>query len=209
MRSSDRALLRGRGLARHAGLALALALAAPPAGAAERGDKAAVPGFVDGTRLAELAGDDAVSVEITLGKSLLKPILRADPELEKLAGGLESIYALVLEIESPSVAEQVVREVREIESRLVARGWERVARVREKDEEVKVLVLVKDEQTYDGLVVLVVDRSEDAAQVVFANIAGKIDLAAIERLGETIDVPGLSDIEIEAPEREEPEEKNR
>lgn len=194
MRNSVRG--RGRGVARLAGLALVLALATLAAGAAERRGEAAVPGFVDGTKLAELAGDDAVSVEVTLGKALLKPILHADPQLEALAGGLESIYALVLEIESPAVAEQVVREVREIESRLVARGWERVARVRERDEEVKVLVLVEDEQTYGGLVVLVVDRSGAAAEVVFANIAGRIDLAAIERLGEQLELPGLSDIEL-------------
>jgi len=184
---------------------LGLALAVAPAEAAGP-VREPVPGFVDGTKLAALAGDDAVSVEVTLGKTLLKPILRADPELEALAGGLESIYALVLEIDSASVAEQVVREIREIESRLIGRGWERVARVRERDEEVKVLVLVEDEKTYSGLVVMVVDRSGTPAEIVFANIAGTLDLAAIERLGERLDVPGLSDITIEGTEQEKREE---
>jgi hypothetical protein len=185
---------------------LVLLLAALPAEAAGRAEPKSA-GFVDGTKLAELVGDEAVTVEITLGSAILKPLFRADPELAALGGGIESIYALVLDIDSPAVADQAVRQIRDIERGLLERGWERVARVRESDEEVKVLVLAEDEETFGGLVVTVIDRSSGGAEIVFANIAGKIDLAAIESIGERFDVPGLGDLELERPEP--PKEKSR
>jgi hypothetical protein len=193
-------------MCRLVGASLVLALACAPlsaAGPAEQHGR----GFVDGTKLAELAGDDAVSVEITLGAAILKPLFRADPELAALGGGIESIYAVVLEIEDPGVLDKIVQQVRDIERRLVADGWERVARVKDRGEEVKVLVLTEDEQTFGGLVVTVVERDGDEAQVVFANIAGKIDLAAIERISEHFDVPGLGDLELEAPDRPQQQDK--
>jgi len=183
---------------RLAQIALFLVLPIP---AFASGDAPTVPGFVDGTKLAELAGDDAVTVEVTLGKTILRPLLRADPDLEALGGGLDSIYALVLQIESRSVVQRVVAELRDIERRLMASGWERLARVRDKDEEVKVLVLTEDEKTFGGLVVLVVEPEDGATQVVFANIAGQLDLAAIERLGDRFDVPGLEDLDLEGDDR--------
>jgi hypothetical protein len=176
-----------------------------------------VAGFVDGSKLAELAGDDAVSVEITLGSALLKPLLRADPELRELASGIESIYAVVLEIEKPEVADEITQRVRDIERRLVDGGWHRVARVKDHGEEVKVLVLTEDEETFGGLVVMVISRGDsdddDETQIVFANIAGKIDLAAIERISERFDVPGFGDLDLEElehsghPEKQEKQEK--
>jgi hypothetical protein len=198
-----------------ASLLLGLVLACAPLRAAGRPEPH-VPGFVDGSKLAELAGDDAVSVEITLGSALLKPLLRADPELRELAGGIESIYAVVLEIEKPEVADEITQRIRDIERRLVDGGWQRVARVKDHGEEVKVLVLTEDEETFGGLVVMVIGRGDDddnATQIVFANIAGKIDLAAIERISERFDVPGFGDLDLEElehagrPEKQETQEK--
>lgn len=174
------------------GVTLAVVGASAGALAAE-----SVPGFVDGTRLAQLAGDDAVSVEITLGKTLLAPLLRADPDLEALGAGLESIYALVLEIDSPAVADRVIGEIREIERRLMAQNWQRLVRVKERDEEVKVLVLVEGDEIFAGLVVTVIEKGSSGAEVVFANIAGRLDLAAIERLGQRLDLPGLEELDLE------------
>ena len=181
-------------------VAIVLVLVGAPLHAAGRPEQH-IPGFVDGAMLAELAGDEAVSVEITLGSALLKPLLRADPDLRALAGGIESIYAVVLEIDDPAVAEDITKRLREIERRLVDSGWQRVARVKDRGEEVKVLVLTEDEETFGGLVVTVIDRSGEGAEVVFANIAGKIDLAAIERISQRFDVPGLGDLELEELER--------
>ena len=200
-----------------ASLLLGLVLACAPLQAAGRPEPH-VPGFVDGSKLAELAGDDAVSVEITLGTALLKPLLRADPELRELAGGIESIYAVVLEIEKPEVADEITQRIRDIERRLVDGGWQRVARVKDHGEEVKVLVLTEDEETFGGLVVMVIGRGDDddndnETQIVFANIAGKIDLAAIERISERFDVPGFGDLDLEElehagrPGKQEPQEK--
>ncbi len=40
---------------------------------------------------------------------------------------------------------------------------------------------------------LVVNHEE--AQVIFANVAGVLDLAAIEKLGEELDIPGLDELD--------------
>ena len=189
-----------------AGAWLAIVLACAPLYAAGRPEPH-VAGFVDGTKLAELAGDDAVSVEITLGSALLKPLLRADPELRALAEGIESIYAVVLEVDNPAVADEIVERIHGIERGLVESGWQRVARVKDRAEEIKVLVLTEDEETFGGLVVTVIDRSGEGAEIVFANIAGRIDLAAIERISERFDVPGLGDLELELPDKPPEQEK--
>ena len=44
-----------------------------------------------------------------------------------------------------------------------------------------------------GLVVLVVNQ--DDQQVIFANVAGVLDLAAIEKLGEELDIPGFDELD--------------
>jgi len=60
--------------------------------------------------------------------------------------------------------------------------------VREKEARINVYIR-NDDEVIDGLVVLVVDPEE--SRVVFANIAGRIDLADLGKLSDTLDVPGL------------------
>ena len=84
--------------------------------------------------------------------------------------------------------------VAETERSLLKRGWVRLAKIKEKDGQVSVLVL-NDEDNILGLTVLVVDTGE--GELVFANIAGELDLSKIQRIGEEMDLPGLKDIEID------------
>jgi hypothetical protein len=83
--------------------------------------------------------------------------------------------------------------MREMEARLLNDGWERVARIRDEDTEVKVLVL-NDDEAIHGLVVMVADHDE--GEMVFANIAGVIDLAAISAIGQSLDIPGLQNLDL-------------
>lgn len=151
------------------------------------------PGFVDGSAFLALAGEETGSVEVSLDGALLKALMGFDPELKKLAGGLASIHAVVLDFseeEAPrwTEAQELVAKT---EKSLVGRGWSRITKIREEGAAVSVLVL-NDEEIIGGLVVLV--AGEDG-EVVFANIAGDIDLAAIAKLGEKLDIPGLDQLD--------------
>jgi hypothetical protein len=155
------------------------------------------PGVVDGTKLIDLVGDDAVIVEVSLGKSLLKMMTGSDPELDEQLGGLESIYALVIDLSDPEAAERARDAVRDIERRLISDGWERIARIKDTDAEIKVLVLLHDEEMIEGLVVMIFSVEDDEPALVFANIAGLIDMAALEDLGEELDLPGLDELDFD------------
>jgi hypothetical protein len=92
------------------------------------------------------------------------------------------------------VREQVLKT----ERRLTSKGWERIARIQDEGAQIKILVLLnEDEETISGLIVMVLDADDDEPVLVFANVAGVIDLAALEELGEAFDVPGLEDIELD------------
>jgi hypothetical protein len=165
-------------------LAAGLAL---PAGAAEVDH----PGFVDGSAFLELAGEESGTVEVRLQGALLRALLAFDPELKELTAGLESIHAVVLETGGRGRAVEARDLMRRTEKRLLERGWERLARVKDQEASVSVLVLAREDKV-DGLVVMVTEA--DGEEIVFANIAGTVDLAAIARLGESLDIPGLDKV---------------
>ncbi len=170
------------------GLLLLMLVSSPAVAEKKSLDK--VPGYVDGAAFVELAGDDAVTVEISIHGGLLKMLASVDPELEEMAGGLESIHAVIVEAENKETNRQLVDLMRRTESRLMGQGWERLARVKDDETEVKVLVLY-DEEAILGLVVMV---AGDEHEFVFANIAGTLNLAAIAALGESLDIPGLEQL---------------
>lgn len=156
------------------------------------GDRSRPPGFVDGSALIARAGEDALTVEISLHGALLRAITRADAELEEMAGGLESIHAVIIDLDDVASKQKVLDVVNEIQSDLRSKGWERLARMKEGGSVINVMLL-NDDETIQGLVVLVVNQ--DDQQVIFANVAGVLDLAAIEKLGEELDIPGLDELD--------------
>lgn len=166
-----------------------LGVAATPAVAA---DEVHPRGFVDPSAFIDIVGDDAVTVEVSLGGALLKVLTGFDPELKKLAGGLESIRAIVLSPGDAAHAARIRALIASTQEQLKKKGWQRLARVQDSDAEVQVLAL-SDAETILGLVVMIVDHEE--GEVVFANIAGKLDLAAIAAIGEGLDLPGLDRLE--------------
>lgn len=170
---------------------LALALAAPALWAK---DLAEVPGFVDGAVFLDCGGEDALSVEVRLSGTLIRLACSFDPDLCEAIRGIEMVHALILDASalSPEAVKCMRDEVLAIDKRLSRKGWERVALVKEADEEVRVLLL-PGESTIDGLVVMALGENE----IVFSNIAGPVDLAALRRLGDEMDVPGLDEIDFD------------
>ena len=151
------------------------------------------PGFVTCSNLLSLADADTGSVEVTLHGAFLKALTKFDPELKKLAGELESIHAVVLDLgeEEAGTWKKGRDLLLRTEKDLLARDWERITRIQDKGAQVSVLVL-SDDEAISGLLVLV---SGEDGELVCANIAGKIDLAAIAELGEKLNIPGLDELE--------------
>lgn len=171
--------------ARSASVALWLALlAAAPSFAAE--DLTKLRGFVDGKPFVDAVGEGGVTVEVSLGGALLSALTKIDPELHALAGGLKSLHAIVLQTEDEARTTKVRSLVESVQERLKRDGWEALATIREEGSVVRILVL-NDDEAIQGLVVMVVEEGE----VVFANLAGVLDLAAIAAIGEGLDLPGL------------------
>jgi hypothetical protein len=183
-----------RSIASIALAACALLLLQGPAVLAAEAGAAGVRGQVDGSAFGKLAGEDSDLVEIHLGPTLLGAIARGakdDPEAALLLAGLRSVTAYIVGLEGdPERTGKAAKLMQDMEGRLQREGWERLAHVREKGERVNVFVLGGD-GTVEGLVVLVLERDE--GQVVFVNIAGTLDLAKLDDIGDALDldVPGL------------------
>lgn len=145
-------------------------------------------GYVDGSVFAELAEDDDRLIEVTIRGPLLKIASKAiaieDEALGEFLDQIVSINAVIVETDKD--VDRVARLIREITERLEDRDWERLARIREDDTNITVYVLYDDE-VIDGITVFVSEGDE----IVFANIAGRIDLALIGNLGSKLHIPGL------------------
>jgi hypothetical protein len=153
-------------------------------------------GYVDKENLTGLVvGEDDTHVEVWLPGSLLKLVAAVDPELGKLVAGLELAQAVVIETDDGGLSDKLTRELAAMESSLLKKGWVRLAKIKEGGENVVVLVLSDDEAIH-GLTVMV-SESGAGGSFVFANVVGTIDLAAIQQLGEHMDIPGLDQIRVE------------
>jgi hypothetical protein len=170
-------------------LLLVCAVAGAPAAQAAKGR-----GFVDSKPFVEIAGEDAVMVEIDLSGAILQTLAGINEDLHDLVGGLESIHAVVMELNGSGRSDRARKTILEIEKDLKQRSWQRLALVREEDGEVRVLVLA-DGEAIQGLTVMVIDMEE--GELVFANIAGTLDLAAIQQIGDGLGIPGIEDLDIE------------
>lgn len=169
-----------------ASLAGATALAADPA-------LKKSPGFVDPEPFLDLADEKGRLIEINLPGKLLRlitgPVRSQEPELASLIDGLEWIGAVIVGTEDAARLEAGRALVRQTEKRLLGKGWEKLAVMQEEGTMVKVLIL-NTETTIGGLVVMITNDE----QVIFTNIAGIIDLAKLESLGETLNIPGLESL---------------
>ncbi len=175
------------------GVAMAATLAAGVAGAVDP-EVAKLAGYVDGSSFAALSDPEGSRVEISLPGKILRAFcgaLKSQDEDLDVACGLEWIGAVILEFgeEATPNLERARALVEKTESSLQAKGWERLAVVQEKDELIRVLMLVSGEDV-QGLVVFVVGSDE----IVFANVAGEIDMDRLGALAERMDIPGLDEL---------------
>lgn len=172
---------------------LAVAAIALPAMAKDRADAKSLSGYVDGSKFLELADEDSEIVHVTIDGPMMKMIAKT---MGKQAGigdvlaGVKAINAVV--IENARDVERGREMMKRLSNHLEEEGWERLALVRQKNEFVVVYVLPSDDYI-EGLVVLVHEKS-GGGQLVFANIAGRIDLSKLDALTGAMHLPGLDSI---------------
>ena len=148
-------------------------------------------GFVDKSIFLDLLpNEDAIRVEVSIHKSLIQLICSGlEADLKDVVCGLESIDTLVLDV-GGRLRDDMASLVPRVDRKLQDDGWERIVLVREPSEQVRILVY-NDEESISGLVVMVIDQRE----MVFVNVSGLIDLEAMQKLANRMDIPGLEHLE--------------
>lgn len=175
-------------------LAVLVALAGATSAVAADRARDRHPGVVDGSEFAALAHNDDKLIEVNIHGPLLRMVAQAvgheSEELADLLGQIVSISAVVLELGDDSAGVRALAD--DMAETLEGKGWELLARIRESDTNVTVMVLHdSNNEELNGLVVFV---SDDGDKFVFVNIAGRIDLGLVGKLGMQLGVPGLEEL---------------
>jgi len=152
-------------------------------------------GYVDEGMFRALVDDNEEVVEVNLEGAILQALAKKGtsdhdtPATKELFAKLKSIHAVIGTVKGP--AEAALALVQKTDKKLVAAGWQRVTRISDSGSTVSVLTHTVHDKV-DGLVVLIFD-SEDK-ELVFANLAGEIDVTQLGTIGERFNVPGLDQV---------------
>lgn len=157
------------------------------------------PGYVDLSDLGLPSGTEA-TVEVNLRGAVLRLIGAAsrgeEPEFAEMIDKLQLIRVLIFPLKDLDPT-RVQDRIAALGSRVEQQGWEKVVRVKEREEQAHVYLKLTGEQIA-GLLVMAVDNSdkgEDA--VVFVNIVGQIDPEQIGRLGQQLNISPLDSIRLD------------
>jgi hypothetical protein len=177
--------------------ALALVFAA---GAASAQDADAqikkLPGYVDFQAGDIFKGKEA-KVEVYLKEPMLNLVSKfmknEDADMHDILSKLKLVRVQVFDVD-----EEMAKEFTDITATITAmldkKGWERIVRVREEDDNVD--IYLRPSENYEsilGIVVLVAENEE----AVFVNIVGEINPEDISRLGREFDIDELGDVHID------------
>jgi len=164
-------------------------------------------GYVDGSMFRELVDDTKEVVEINLDGAILQALANSKTrkkgdedstdaedakdakDTQDLFAKLKSIHAVIGTVKGPAAAAQAL--VQKTDQRLVASGWQRITRISDASSTISVLTHTVSGRI-DGLVALIFDS--DDKELVFANLAGEIDITKLGEIGERFNVPGLDQV---------------
>jgi len=104
-----------------------------------------------------------------------------DPEAAELFNRLNGVRVNVFETES--MAEGAMDLVRNVSSRLSDHGWESVVTVNSSDEQVRIFMMINNNQV-EGITVMAVEETE----AVFVNIIGSINPEELGKVMENFDI---------------------
>lgn len=152
-------------------------------------------GYVDEAMFRALVDDNQDVVEINLDGAILQALAKNGSSDHDTRGTkdvfakLKSIHAVIGTVKGP--ADAALALVQKTDKRLVAAGWQRVTRISDATSTISVLTHTVNDKV-DGLVVLIFDSKDK--ELVFANLAGEIDVTQLGAIGERFNVPGLDQV---------------
>ena len=152
-------------------------------------------GYVDEAMFRALVDDNQDVVEINLDGAILQALAKNGSSghdtrgTKDLFAKLKSINAVIGTVKGP--ADAALDLVKKTDKKLVAAGWQRVTRITDATSSVSVLTHTMNDKV-DGLVVLIFDSKDK--ELVFANLAGEIDITQLGAIGERFNVPGRDQV---------------
>jgi len=168
---------------------LAAALAAAPAHAQRARDIEKHPAYVVDPGVLHFADAETEIVEITLRRSLLRPVAKMlaehEPEVSALIDGLVGVNAVILNNWAGSTDR--ARDTFMALDETLPTGWERIVRVRSERELTLVYIHTDENDDINGLLVLV----QSGRELIFTNLVGPVDLELVAGLEGRLDIPGL------------------
>jgi Domain of unknown function (DUF4252) len=180
-------------------LALAVTCGAVPAVAQSQKPTTAgtSSGYVDGAMFRALIDEDQAILEVNLEGAILRALSRGkgedddDDESKELFSKLKSIHAIIGTVKGP--ASNAMAVVQQTDRKLAGSGWQRIAKIKDESSTMSVLTHTVGDRV-DGLVVLIFNREDK--ELVFANLAGEIDITRLGEIGERFNVPGLDAVPL-------------
>jgi len=152
-------------------------------------------GYVDETMFRALVDENQDVVEINLDGAILQALAKSGrdghdaDDAKDVFAKLKSIHAVIGTVKGP--AEDALALVQKTDKKLAAAGWQRITRVSDPTSTISVLTHTVADKV-DGLVVLIFDSKDK--ELVFANLAGEIDVTKLGEIGERLNVPGLDQV---------------
>lgn len=141
------------------------------------------PGYVDFGELSNIFGEP--TVQISVGESLLGLVgslsASEDPEAAELFNRLNGVRVNVFETTSmPSGAIDLVKST---SIQLSELGWESVVTVNSQDEQVRIFMMINNDQV-EGITVMAVEETE----AVFVNVIGSINPEELGKVMNNFDI---------------------
>ncbi|MCK5086622.1 MAG: DUF4252 domain-containing protein [Melioribacteraceae bacterium] len=169
---------------------------------AQKGDYSKYAGYVDFGNLSAFETGEEVT-EVLIEEHLLRMVaklaIKEEPELSSVLDGIKLIKVHSFEISEENFT-KLSDKTKKIENELMNKGWDRIVRVKSKDELVNVFIKTVNEDKIEGLVVTTVEKQGEA---VFVNIVGDIDLETISKLSDKFDIPNLHGLDNHKEEKDE------
>jgi len=150
-------------------------------------------GYVDGSAFRELIDEDKEVVEVNLDGAILQAIAAKKDEsgedAKDLFGKLKSIHAVIGTVKGSTG--NAMSMVQQLDRKLGTEGWQRITRIKDETSWVSVLTHTTGEKI-DGLVAIIFDTGD--RELVFANLAGEVDLDKIGEIGDRLHIGGLDQL---------------
>jgi len=151
------------------------------------------PGFVDFSKIAELAGGSTVDVHLKgpLLSMAARIVDKGEAEVAELLRSLKLVRVNVFKVDEANRAE-IQKRILALRAELIAQKWEQLVSVRDKKDDVGVYIKTRGEEAIEGVVVSVMDGKGEA---VLVNIVGDLKPDQIGMLADKFNIDPLKKVQ--------------